>query len=91
MDVEFATRYTLKRSTFFTSDANVTKDKAVAYGMNPEKTIVFPWGVDLEHFKPNLKPSEPFNLYNFLQSRMGNPLRRGCAGAGIRQSGAATR
>ncbi|MBE0670312.1 MAG: glycosyltransferase family 4 protein [Anaerolineales bacterium] len=49
---EFATRYTLKRSTFFTSDANVTKDKAVAYGMNPEKTIVFPWGVDLEHFKP---------------------------------------
>ncbi|MBN8579341.1 MAG: glycosyltransferase family 4 protein [Anaerolineae bacterium] len=47
---EFATKYTLKRSTFFTSDANVTKDKAVAYGMNSEKTIVFPWGVDLEHF-----------------------------------------
>ncbi|WKZ41167.1 MAG: glycosyltransferase family 4 protein [Anaerolineales bacterium] len=48
---EFATKYTLKRSTFFTSDANVTKDKAVTYGMDPEKTIVFPWGVDLEHFK----------------------------------------
>lgn len=47
---KFATKYTLKRSTFFTSDANVTKDKAVAYGMNPEKTIVFPWGVDLDHF-----------------------------------------
>ncbi len=48
---EIVTRYTLKHSTFFTSDANVTKDKAVAYGMNPEKTIVFPWGVDLEHFR----------------------------------------
>jgi glycosyltransferase involved in cell wall biosynthesis len=48
---EFATRYTLKRSTFFTSDASVTKDKAVAYGMDSEKTIVFPWGVDLEHFR----------------------------------------
>jgi L-malate glycosyltransferase len=47
---EWVTRYTLKRSTFFTSDANVTRDKAVAYGMNPEKTVVFPWGVDLEHF-----------------------------------------
>lgn len=47
---KFAAKYTLKRSTFFTSDANVTKDKAVAYGMDPEKTIVFPWGVDLEHF-----------------------------------------
>jgi L-malate glycosyltransferase len=55
---EFATKYTLKRSAFFTSDADVTKDKAVAYGMDPEKTIVFPWGVDLKHFKPNLKPSD---------------------------------
>jgi glycosyltransferase involved in cell wall biosynthesis len=47
---EGVTRYTLKRSTFFTSDAAITRDKAVAYGMNPEKTVVFPWGVDLEHF-----------------------------------------
>jgi L-malate glycosyltransferase len=48
--MERVTRYTLRRSTFFISDANVTRDKAVAYGMNPEKTVVFPWGVDLEHF-----------------------------------------
>ena len=47
---EWVTRYTLERSTFFISDANVTKDKAVTYGMNPEKTIVFPWGVDLDHY-----------------------------------------
>ncbi len=51
--MERVTRYTLRRSTFFTSDANVTKEKAVSYGMNPEKTIVFPWGVDLEHFMPD--------------------------------------
>jgi len=50
---EWVTHYTLKRSTFFTSDANVTRDKAVIYGMNPEKTVVFPWGVDLEHFSPS--------------------------------------
>jgi len=48
----FATRYTLKRSAYFTSDAQVTRDKAVAYGMDPERTVVFPWGVDLEHFSP---------------------------------------
>jgi glycosyltransferase involved in cell wall biosynthesis len=65
---EFATKYTLKRSTFFTSDANITKDKAVAYGMNPEKTIVFPWGVDLTTFQPatfqpsNLQPAT-FTLF----------------------------
>jgi len=49
----FATRYTLKRSAYFTSDAQVTRDKAVAYGMDPERTVVFPWGVDLEHFSPH--------------------------------------
>jgi glycosyltransferase involved in cell wall biosynthesis len=50
---EWVTRYTLKCSTFFMSDAMVTRDKAVYYGMNPDKTIVFPWGVDLEQFKPS--------------------------------------
>ncbi len=62
---EFATKYTLKRSTFFTSDANVTKDKALTYGMNSEKTIVFPWGVDLEHFVPTAepRPQDTFTLF----------------------------
>jgi glycosyltransferase involved in cell wall biosynthesis len=69
---EFATRYTLKRSTFFTSDANVTRDTAVTYGMDPTKTIVFPWGVDLAHFSPSAAsspqgvhrpPSEGFTLF----------------------------
>jgi len=49
---QWVTKYTLHRSTFFTSDAQVTRDKAVAYGMNPERTVVFPWGVDLQQFTP---------------------------------------
>jgi glycosyltransferase involved in cell wall biosynthesis len=48
----WVTRYTLKHSTFFTSDAQVTRDRAVSHGMDPQRTIVFPWGVDLEHFRP---------------------------------------
>jgi len=50
--MRWVTRYTLKRSTSFTSDANVTREKAIAFGMNPEKTVIFPWGVDVEHFVP---------------------------------------
>jgi len=50
--MRWVTRYTLKRSAFFTSDANVSRDKAVAFGMNPEKTVIFPWGTDIEHFVP---------------------------------------
>jgi len=62
---EWVTSYTLKRSVFFTSDAKVTRDKAVSYGMNPDKTIVFPWGVDLDHFKPSTTnhPPPTFTLF----------------------------
>jgi len=49
---EWVTKYVLRRSTFFISDAQITRDKAVHYGMNSERTVVFPWGVDLDHFKP---------------------------------------
>ena len=62
---EWVTRYTLKRSTFFTSDANVTRDMAVKYGMDANKTVVFPWGVDLEHFSlPTVhRPPSTFTLF----------------------------
>lgn len=50
--MQWVTRYTLQRSAFFTSDANVTRDKAVAFGMKPENIVVFPWGVNIERFHP---------------------------------------
>ena len=50
--MRWVTRYTLKRSAFFVSDANVSRRKAVSFGMNPEKTVIFPWGTDIEHFHP---------------------------------------
>lgn len=60
------TRYTLKRSAFFISDANVSRAKAVHFGMDPEKTEIFAWGTDIQHFTPQpLKPSdlETFTLF----------------------------
>ena len=50
--MRWVTRYTLKHGAFFVSDANVSRDKAVAFGMDPEKTVIFPWGTDIEHFLP---------------------------------------
>jgi glycosyltransferase involved in cell wall biosynthesis len=50
--MRWVTRYTLKRSAFFTSDARVSRAKAVAFGMDSERTVIFPWGIDLEHFRP---------------------------------------
>jgi glycosyltransferase involved in cell wall biosynthesis len=48
----WVTRYTLRHSTFFTSDAQVTSARAIGYGMNPSRTAVFPWGIDLKRFTP---------------------------------------
>jgi len=50
--MEWVTRTTLQRSAFFTSDANVTRDKAIAFGMDPGNIVVFPWGVNIDRFAP---------------------------------------
>jgi L-malate glycosyltransferase len=49
----WATHFVLRRATFFTSDCEATRQKAIHYGMNRDRTVVFPWGVDLEHFSPS--------------------------------------
>ncbi len=64
--MKWITRYTLKSSAYFVSDAQFTRDKAVAFGMNPEKTVIFPWGVDIKHFtKKTFKRShvQTFTLF----------------------------
>lgn len=70
--MERITHYVLRNSTFFTSDAQVTREKAVTYGMNPEHTVVFPWGVDLRRYTPkdwasrdggSLNKNQPFTLF----------------------------
>lgn len=49
---QWVTSYVFKHSTYFTSDAMVTRDIAIEFGMNPDRTVVFPWGVDLDHYIP---------------------------------------
>jgi glycosyltransferase involved in cell wall biosynthesis len=50
----WVTRYTLQRSSFFVSDARVTRSRAISYGMRAARTAVFPWGVDLGRFRPRV-------------------------------------
>ena len=59
------TRFTLQRATFFTSDSQVTRERAVLFGMDPGRTVVFPWGVDLEHYAPSsvVRRSSSFTLF----------------------------
>ena len=49
---ERATRYTLRHSAAFVGDCDTIRDLAIGYGMNAERIVTFPWGVDLDHFTP---------------------------------------
>lgn len=51
--MQWLTRYTLKQSAFFISDAQVSRDKAIGFGMDLEQTAIFPWGINLDHFQPS--------------------------------------
>jgi len=50
-------RYTLRRSTVFLCDCEAVAKVAHELGMPRERTVIFPWGVDLDHFSPG-GPSE---------------------------------
>jgi glycosyltransferase involved in cell wall biosynthesis len=72
--MRWVTRYTLRRSAFFTCDANVTREKAIAFGMNPESTVVFPWGVDLQYFTPKTFKRPNVRTFTLFCSRTWEPI-----------------
>lgn len=47
-----AARYALRRSDVLVCDCAAVQQAAAGLGMAPERTVVFPWGVDLDHFRP---------------------------------------
>ena len=63
------TRYTLKRSAFFVSDANISRNKAVALGMPLERTVIFPWGTDIEYFTPKTFKHSNVQTFTLFCSR----------------------
>jgi L-malate glycosyltransferase len=48
----WVTRFTLRHTTILAADCQTVVDKARKFGFNGSARI-FPWGVDLLHFKPN--------------------------------------
>jgi len=46
------TRYTLTRTAVMVADCQPVRDAAVRFGMAADRIIIFPWGVDLEAFRP---------------------------------------
>jgi len=51
---EWKSRFTLKRTTVLLGDCFAVQDRAVELGFPVERTILFPWGVDIHHFTPGM-------------------------------------
>jgi glycosyltransferase involved in cell wall biosynthesis len=67
--MRWVTRYTLAHSAFFVSDANVSRGKAIAFGMDPQRTVIFPWGTDIEHFSPRVFKRSSARTFTLFCSR----------------------
>lgn len=48
------TRFTLRRSAVVLGDCDSVRQAAVSFGANPERIVIFPWGIDLTRFTPSL-------------------------------------
>ncbi len=70
----WATRYTLSHSDALLGDCTTIRNLAIAYGMNRDRIVTFPWGIDLNHF--NLPTCKHANLptFSLLSSRSFEPV-----------------
>ncbi len=49
----WATRFTLRRSAAMVGDCDTIRRIAIEFGMQPDRVVIFPWGADIEHFRPS--------------------------------------
>ena len=68
----WATRFVLQRAAYFTSDCEATRQKAIQFGMSRDRTVVFPWGVDLKQFSP-LRTQHGSGLFTLFCNRSWEP------------------
>lgn len=72
--MKWITSYALRRSAYFASDANVSRDKAITFGMDPEKTVIFPWGTDIAHFVQKTFKRSNVKTFTLFCSRTWEPI-----------------
>ena len=64
--MRFAARFTLEHTDIFIGDCQTVAKKAASYGFPPHRMVLFPWGVDLDHFSPSLGSIEGQTLRKSL-------------------------
>lgn len=68
------TRWVLSRSTVFVGDCAAVRDKAAEFGFPPERSYLFPWGIDLARFTPPANRLPDPNRFTVLSLRSWEPV-----------------
>jgi glycosyltransferase involved in cell wall biosynthesis len=50
--MRWMTRFTLQKTSVLVGDCQAISQKAQTFGFPEERIVLFPWGVDLQHFSP---------------------------------------
>lgn len=48
----YATRATLRTARVLIADCQTVVDAAAQFGFDPQRAVIFPWGIDLQRFQP---------------------------------------
>jgi glycosyltransferase involved in cell wall biosynthesis len=70
----YATRFTLQRSEILLGDCKAVRNKAVEFGMPDVNIVTFPWGIDLDAFKPSVFPFQEGSQFTLLSTRNWEPI-----------------
>ena len=77
--MKFRTRFTLNRTTILLGDCLAVQNKAASFGFPAERVVLFPWGIDLQQFKPTQEEYQRAELgwedaFTLLSLRAWEPL-----------------
>ena len=70
----WATRFTLTHSDVMVGDCQTVRQKAISYGMDGDRIVTFPWGVNLEHFSPVSERLPEEDAFTLLSTRGWEPV-----------------
>jgi glycosyltransferase involved in cell wall biosynthesis len=68
------TRFTLRRSTVLVGDCEAVRNQAIHFGMERDRIVIFPWGVDLTKFSPGGPGQKNSKHFTLLSVRSWEPV-----------------
>ena len=68
------TKFTLKNSDVLVGDCQTIRKEAEFFGVQPERIVTFPWGIDLDHFKISNSKKINNGTFTLLSTRAWEPI-----------------